>query len=192
MKLVDSLFSRSVWSGLPIVTHSHASDSEIDKVLHVLRKISPLVGDHLKIDFSNIKKHPELHKVMDNHTRGSAYFHQFFKKPLVAPCDCIPCKQGMSSSLIMPIEAYEELHSKLTMPLPIPKPTIDGVNDFHYISFEEAVTHPFTAEHQPSLQNWRQTNNKAMGELQDVVGRLSGSPSPSITRSSIAGSFVDW
>ena len=30
MKLVDSLFSRSVWNGLPIVTHSPASDSEID------------------------------------------------------------------------------------------------------------------------------------------------------------------
>ena len=43
------------------------------------------------------------------------------------------------------------------------QPTIDGVNDFHYLSFEEAVTHPFTAEHQPPLQNGRRTNNKAMG-----------------------------
>ena len=157
--MVDSLFSRSVWSGPPIVTHSPASDYEIDKVLHVLRKISPLLGDHLKIDSSNMKKHTELYKVLDNHTRGSAYFRQFFKKLLVAPYDCIPCKQGMFSSLIMPIEAYEELHNKLAMPLPIPKPTIDGVNGFHYMSFEEVVTHPFTAEHQPSLQNGRRTNN---------------------------------
>ena len=29
------------------------------------------------------------------------------------------------------------------------------------MSFEEAVTHPFTAEQQPSLQNGRRTNNKA-------------------------------
>ena len=77
ISMVESLFD--VPCGLcelPIVTHSPASN--YDKVLQVLRKISPLVGDHLKMDSSNIKKHPELVKVLDIHTRGSAYFRQFF------------------------------------------------------------------------------------------------------------------
>ena len=92
---VDSLIKRSVWSGREVVTHPPALDVDIDVVLQVLRKISPLIGDHLKIDSSNIRKHPEIQKVLKNHTRGSAYFRQYFKIPLVANCDCAACKLGM-------------------------------------------------------------------------------------------------
>ena len=80
------------------------------------------------------------------------------------PCDCIPCNQEMFSSLIMPIEAYGELRNKLTMSLPIPKPSnVEGVTDLHLMSFEEAVAHPFNAEHQLSLQNRRRINDRATG-----------------------------
>ena len=75
MVKVQSLFARDVWSGRPIATHPLASDVDIDKLLVVLRRISQLIGDQLHIDSSNIKKHPEIQKVLDNHSRGSAYIH---------------------------------------------------------------------------------------------------------------------
>jgi len=53
--------------------------------------------------------------------------------------------------LIMPLEAYAELHNNLAMPLPIPKTLSSPAGthvDLHYMSFEEAVTHPlFPDEH---------------------------------------------
>jgi hypothetical protein len=60
MAMVESLFLGIVWSRRLIVTHSPASNYEIDNVLQVLRRKSSVVGDHLKIDSSNIKKHPEF------------------------------------------------------------------------------------------------------------------------------------
>jgi hypothetical protein len=159
MAKVDSLFARSMWSGVAIATHPPASDDEQEKLLAILRKISPSIGDRLHIDSSNIKKHPEIQKVLDNHSRGSAYFRQFFKRPLVAECDCVACREGIFSPMIMPVEAYTELHEKYAMPLSIPKPTVKKAADLHYMSFEEAVTKSFTDEHQPSLQNRRRNNN---------------------------------
>ena len=165
MAKVDSLFARSMWSGVPIATHPPTFDDDQDKLLAILRKISPSIGDQLQIDSSNIKKHPEIQKVLDNHSRGSAYFRQFFKRPLVAECDCFACREGMFSPIIMPVEAYTELHEKYAMPLPIPKPSnIAGKSDLHYMSFEEAVAQPFTDKHQPSLQK-RRRNNNSVGEV---------------------------
>jgi len=54
------------------------SIAEVDVGLQVLREISPGIGSHLKIDSSNIKKQPEIQKMLDNHTRGSSSFLQFF------------------------------------------------------------------------------------------------------------------
>ena len=66
----------------------------------------------------------------------------------------------------MPHKAYKELHEKIPMSLPIPKPSsIAGKNDLRYMSFEEAVGKPFTNEHQPSLQNWRRNNDVVTGEV---------------------------
>jgi hypothetical protein len=48
------LFTRSIWSGHLVVTHLPAPDYDIDAVLKVLRRISPFIGDQLKIDSSNI------------------------------------------------------------------------------------------------------------------------------------------
>ena len=46
------------------------------------------------------------------------------------------------------------------MPLPLPKPpSAAGINDLHYMSFEEAVTHPFTDKQQSSLQNRKRSKN---------------------------------
>jgi hypothetical protein len=105
MAKVDFLFARAMWSGIPIATHPLASDEDHEKLLSILRKISPSIGDKLQIDSSNIKKHPEIQKVLDNHSRGSAYFQQFFKRPLVADCDCVACREGIFSPIIMPVEA---------------------------------------------------------------------------------------
>jgi len=77
--MVDGLFKRSMWSGLPVATHPPASNYEINDLLQVLRKISPGIGDQLKIDSSNVNKHPEIQNILDNHTRGSPYSRLFFK-----------------------------------------------------------------------------------------------------------------
>jgi hypothetical protein len=46
------------------------------------------------------------------------------------------------------------------MSLPIPKlASAARIPDPHYMSFDEAVKHPFTNEHQPSLKNRRRNNN---------------------------------
>jgi len=172
MAKVESLFAKSVWSGLPVATHPLACNEDKEKLLNVLRKVSPLIGDHLKIDATNIKKHPEIQKVLDNHSRGSAYFRQFFKRPLVAECDCVACREGMFSRIIRPVEAYKDLHENFDMPLPIPKPSsIAGKPGLHYMSFEEAVKLPFTDEHQPSLQNRRRNKNVVMGGGVSIGGR---------------------
>ena len=120
---------------VPSKTYPHASDVDIDKVLVVLRRLSPLIGDQLQIDSSDINKHPELQKVVNNHSRGSTYFRQFLKRPMVADCDCVACREGMFSSINMPDEAYKDLHENFAMPLPIPKPSdIEGKDDIHYMS----------------------------------------------------------
>ena len=195
MAKVDSLFARSMWSGVPIATHPPASDNDQEKLLAILRKISPSIGDHLQIDSSSIKKHPEIQKVLDNHSRGSAYFRQFFKRPLVAECGCVACREGMFSPIIMPAEAYKELHEKYAMPLPIPKPQVQATNtstvveksDLHYMSFEEAVTKPFTDEHQPSLQKKRRNNN-IVGEV--AIGARESRSLESDQNKIIQGKFI--
>jgi hypothetical protein len=140
-----------------------AEDDDREKLLAILRKISPSIRDHLHIEFSNIKKHPEIQKVLDNyHSRGSAYFRHFFMRPSVAECDCVAFRKGMFSPIIMTVQAYTQLHEKYAMPLPIPKPTSTAEKfDIHYVSFEEAVTQPFTDDHQPTLQSMRRSNNIA-------------------------------
>ena len=61
---------------------------------------------------------------------------------------------------------YEELHGIFAMPLLITKPPSTAeISDLHYMSFEEAVMHPFTDEHQPSLQNIRRTNMVFVGDV---------------------------
>ena len=55
MAKIDSLFARSMWSGIPIATHPPTSDDDQEKLLAILRKISPSIGGHLMIDASNIK-----------------------------------------------------------------------------------------------------------------------------------------
>ena len=65
------------------------------------------------------------------------------------------------------------------MPLPMPKLTSTvEKSDFQYMSFEEAVTHPFTDEHQPSIltkpeaeQQYRSgDHHRRSGEQIDRVG----------------------
>ena len=156
--MVYILFSRLTWSGCSVVAHTPAFISEIVNVLKILRTISPLIGGNIKIVSSNIKNFPGIHKVLDNHTRGSSYLRQFLNRPLVAPCDCSHCRKIMFASMIMPLEAYAELHTNLAMPVPITKTSSSAAGthvDLHYMSFEEAVPHPFTDEHRPSIQSRR-------------------------------------
>jgi hypothetical protein len=65
---VNALIARSMWSGRAVTTHPPTSDSKIGELLQVLRSISPTIGEYLQIDSSNIRKHPELKKVLDNNT----------------------------------------------------------------------------------------------------------------------------
>jgi hypothetical protein len=67
MAKVNSLFARSMWSGVPIATHSPTSDDNQEKLLVILQKISLSTRDQLHIVSFNFKKHPEIRKVMDNH-----------------------------------------------------------------------------------------------------------------------------
>jgi hypothetical protein len=78
MAKVQSLCARAMWSGRPIATHPPASNVDMDKLLDVLRRISPLNGDTLQIDSSSINKHHEIHEVLNNSSRGSTYFRQLF------------------------------------------------------------------------------------------------------------------
>jgi hypothetical protein len=61
--MVNMLFSRSMRSGHPAVTHTLASILEIVVVLKILRTLSLIIGENLKIDSSNIKNFPKIQKV---------------------------------------------------------------------------------------------------------------------------------
>ena len=67
--------------------------------------------------------------------------------------------------MITPLAAYEEFHGNFAMPLPIPKPPNAEISDLHYITFEEAVMHPFGNAHQPSLENRTRTNLEVIGDV---------------------------
>jgi hypothetical protein len=97
---VDSLFARSMWNGVLIATHPPTFDDDQERLLGILRKISPSNGDHLQIDSSTIKKDREIQNALDEHLRGSAYFRQHFKRHLVAECDCMACRECMFSPII--------------------------------------------------------------------------------------------
>ena len=95
IRKVESFIQRSILSGREVLTHPSSLDVDIDALLHVLRKTSPLIGDYLKIYSSNISMHLEI-IFLNNIPRGSANLRQHFKKPLVINYyDCIPCKSGM-------------------------------------------------------------------------------------------------
>eukprot|EP00951_Prasinocladus_malaysianus_P003315 scaffold23523_cov31-Prasinocladus_malaysianus.AAC.3 len=60
---------------------------------------------------------------------------------------------------------YGVLHTYYKMPLPTPQPLpLDGEIELHYLPFKEAVKHPFTSEHQPSLRvRWRAEKKSKSG-----------------------------
>ncbi len=65
-----------------------------------------------------------------------------------------------------PLAAYEELHNKFALPLPLPLQTSLAVNiDLHCMSFEEAVLQPFSDVHQPSFHNRRRNDNLVVGDV---------------------------
>ncbi len=51
----------------------------------------------------------------------------------------------------MPLDAYKNIYA-LPLHIPQPPPTIRQPGDLYYMSLEEAMRIPFTAEHQPSLE----------------------------------------
>jgi hypothetical protein len=67
------------------------------------------------------------------------------------PCECIACSEGLFSPLGMPLSAYKEI-SALPLPIPQPPPATGLPGDLHYMTLDEAMKMPFTAEHQPSLE----------------------------------------
>ena len=148
---MNELFQRSVWAGQHLHTHVPATPQQMDGVLSTLQLLSPQLTE-LKVDAGSINNYPELKKVLDNHSRGSAYMRQYFKEPLVRPCDCQACRKGVWRPLLMPVAAYQELSQRYALPLPVPKPqpTTGPVSELHYMSLMEALDQPFTDEYQPS------------------------------------------
>jgi hypothetical protein len=77
------------------------------------------------------------------------------------------------------------------MPLPIPKPTsVAGIPDPHYMTFDEAVKHPFTDEHQPSLQNRMRKNNTAVDGDVSLGERETRTSSEAETNKVTQGKFI--
>jgi hypothetical protein len=69
----------------------------------------------------------------------------------------------------MPLEAYKEISA---LSLPIPPPTTGPPGYLHYITLEEAMLMPFTAEHQPSLANRSaRSRNTTVVDGVAIVGR---------------------
>ena len=95
---------------------------------------------------------------------------------------------GMFSCLVMPHDAYVELVNNFAMPLPIPMPQDVAGSDLHYMSFEEAVKHPFSDEHQPSLQSRRRDNNVVVGDV--VLGSRESRSSETEQSQLTQGKFV--
>ena len=173
--LLEDLIGRYVWAGHPIKTHPDASDLEMAYVLGILKTLSPLVGDKLQIDTSSINKHSGIQMVLNDHTRGSAYMRQYFKLPLdhvTFPCDCIACSKGLFSPLAMPLNAYKEI-SGIPLPIPKPPPTTGPLGDLRYMTLEEAMQRPFTAEHRPSLglRRARRSQNTTAHDGVALAGR---------------------
>ena len=106
---------------------------EIASLLAVLMTLSPLVGDKLQIDTSNVNKHPSIQKVLNKHTRWSAYMRKYFKMTLehaTLPCECIACSQGVFSPFTLPLNEYREI-SALPLPIPQQKSSTSLPSDLH-------------------------------------------------------------
>ena len=96
----------------------------------------------------------------------------------------------MFSPIIMPDEAYMELHENLDMPLPLPKPSsIEGRPDLNCMSLEEAVKHPSIDKHQSSLINRRFINNVMNGEV-SIVERESMSSESDTQNKITQGKYI--
>eukprot|EP00873_Tetraselmis_striata_P001254 jgi/Tetstr1/421518/TSEL_012465.t1 len=77
-------------------------------LLKRLQDIDPTL-ESLKLDSSSINKHPELRRVIDNHTIGGAYMRQYFKQPLVDDCQCKACQLGLWGVLRLPAAACADI-----------------------------------------------------------------------------------
>lgn len=158
LTLVENLVDRAVWSGNHITTHTPASADDITRIFEILQAISPQL-EQLNVTAGTISKYPELRKVISNHSRGSAYMRQFFKRPLVADCDCVACAKGLFKPLMMPMPEYMRLSTDYALPLPIPVAADSQSSELHYMPFEEAVGQPFTDQHQPSAKRSAQSTH---------------------------------
>ncbi len=135
-------------------------------MLSILQRIEPGMMK-LKITRKDAPGlYPELLKDIKNHTRSSDYMIQFMKKPLTSisnVCSCKARELGLFQYLPMPIEAHQDVPSKLS-PLPIPKPTpITPGGVLVYISMGDSMRLPFIDEHRPSKN--KGTNQRKFWEI---------------------------
>eukprot|EP00873_Tetraselmis_striata_P014883 jgi/Tetstr1/435147/TSEL_002607.t1 len=115
---IDGIFQRLMWAGQRIQTHTPADSQSMQALLKRLHDIDPTL-ESLKLDSSSINKHPELRRVIDNHTIGGPYMRQYFKQPLVDDCQCKACQLGLWGVLRLPAAAYADIVNH-KVPLPIP------------------------------------------------------------------------
>jgi hypothetical protein len=94
-----------------------------------------------------LTKHPDLQRILDNHTIASPYMIQYFKSPRHAPCNCYPCRKNLwPMPIVQDSDMYWQMQNTV-IPLPIP----NAGKPSKYLPLEEAEQLPFTAEHEPLL-----------------------------------------
>jgi hypothetical protein len=91
-RLIEHQISRATWCGTNFKVHPPAADERINDISAELRRICPAVLQLSSINRSNINNYRELDEVMRCHSRSSAYLVQYYKQPLVAPCNCPACR----------------------------------------------------------------------------------------------------
>ena len=105
--MVDKFFARSMCSGIHVVAHHPIL--AIAALMQVLRRISPSIGDNLKIDSSNIKNIPRSKRCRTTTQEGvHASANSSRDRWSLASCNYFSCMEGMFSPMIMPNDAYEE------------------------------------------------------------------------------------
>ena len=124
-----------------------------------LRELCPSLTTLAAINRSNEKNYPELLEVMRCHSRSNAYLVQIFKAPLESPCGCVACQKGLWADFVMDPNLAASLPHDWQVPLPTPLP-VDVGDSIHYMALEEARLHPFSDNHQPSIEQRATTKRK--------------------------------
>jgi len=99
--LIEKQITQVTWCAQPFEVHPPATDDNIIGISTELRKICSSVPKMSSVNRSCIGRYHELEYVMMCHSRSSPYFVQYYKQPLVAPCNCPACRLGVWSPYVI-------------------------------------------------------------------------------------------